>query len=199
MLPDYPEMKRELRGDLNLQLRLVVNISAPLAAGIKSYVQVEGDRFTYETTEGEVITKKFLRMQAKFEVPGRLSSAETYEEFMNKATEAAKSIARQSSDVLYSTIEQETARAGNALDAKGKPFHPTMMWDMIEKMDLDFDERTERAKMPTIRMHPDMLKAIAGKFPEWEVDPELQKRRSEVLRKKKEEWRDRESRRKLVG
>jgi len=199
MLPDYPEIKRELRADLNLQLCLVVNMSAPLAGRIKSYVQVEGDRFTYETTEGELVTKKFLRMEAKFEVPGGLSSAETYEECMNKATEAAKSIARQSSDVLYSTMEQETSRAGNAFDAKGKPFHPTMMWDMIEKMELDFDERTEQAKMPTIVMHPDMLKAIASKFPEWEADPELQKRRSEVLRQKKEEWRDRESRRKLVG
>lgn len=199
MLPDYPELKRELRADLNLQLRLILNISAPLASGIRSYVQAEGNSFTYETTEGEIITKKFLRMEAKFEVPGGLSSAQTYEEFMSKATEAAKSIARQSSDVLYSTIEQETTRIGNALDARGKPFHPNMMWDMIEKMELDFDERTEQAKMPTMVMHPDMLKAIASKFREWEADPELQKRRSEVLRKKKEEWRDRESRRKLVG
>src|SRR6516225_9730597 len=68
MLPDYPELKRELRADLNLQLRLVVNMSAPLASRIRSYHQAEGDRFTYETTEGKLITKRFLRMAAKLEV-----------------------------------------------------------------------------------------------------------------------------------
>jgi hypothetical protein len=42
-----------------------------------------------------------------------------------------------------------------------------MIWDMMEKADLDFDEKTEQPKFPTIYMHPDMMKAIAPKLPEW--------------------------------
>jgi hypothetical protein len=174
-------------------------MSAPLASRIKSYHQTEGDQFTYETTEGEQVTKKFLRVEAKFEVPAGMSSSATQEEFNRQAVEAAKAIAQQSEGILFSTFREETTRAGNAIDAGGKPFDPDMMWDGIEKMDIDFDERSGEPEMPTIVVHPDMMKAIAQKIPEWEADPALQKRRIEVLRKKKEEWRDRESRRKLVG
>ncbi|MGD0228573.1 MAG: hypothetical protein ABSF71_40255 [Terriglobia bacterium] len=199
MLPDYPDLKRELRADLNLQFRLLVNMHAPLASRIRSYHQTEGDQFAYETTEGKLVTKRFLRMEAKIELPRGLSSSETYEDFLRQTSEAAKSIAQQSEGVLFSTFEEETKQVGNAIDVGGKPFHPDIMWDAIEKMDLDFDERTEQPKMPTIVVHPEMMKAIAAKIPEWEADVALQKRRTEVLRKRKEEWRDRESRRKLVG
>ncbi len=199
MLPDYPEVKRDLRHDLNLQLRLTVNVLTPLASGIRSYQQAEGDKFTYETTEGELVTKRFRLIRAKLEVPAGLSSAATQEEFMSQASEAAKTIARQSEGLLFTTLAEETRRVGNTIDARGKPFHPNLMWDGIEKMDLEFDERSGEPKMPTIVVHPDMMKAIAKKIPEWEADHALQKRRTDVLRKKKEEWRDRESRRKLVG
>ena len=199
MLPDYPELKRELRADLNLQLRLVVNMSAPLASRLRSYYQAVGDKFTYVTTEGTLITKKFLRMAAKLEVPAGLSSSATHEELTKQAFEAAKNIAQQSEGLLFSTLDEEIKQVGNAIDAGGRPFDPNMMWDGIERMDLDFDERSGEPIMPTIVVHPDMMKAIAHKIPEWEADPPLQRRRAEVLARKKEEWRDRESRRKLVG
>jgi hypothetical protein len=166
MLPDYPELKRELRADLNLQLRLVVNMSAPLASRIRSYHQAEGDSFTYETTEGKLVTKKFLRMVAKLEVPAGLSSSATHEEFTKQALEAAKGIAQQSEGLLFFTLDEELKQVGNAIDAGGKPFHLNMMWDGIERMDLDFDERSGEPKMPTIVVHPDMMKAIAQKIPE---------------------------------
>jgi hypothetical protein len=177
----------------------MVNMYAPLASRLKAYHQEEGDKFAIETTEGKIITKGFRRMEARFEVPRGLSSTATHEEFINQTSEAAKSIARQSEGILFSTLDEETKRVGNAIDAKGKPFDANMMWDALEKIDLEFDERSGEPKMPTIVVHPEMMRAIAQKITEWEADPALHKRRIEVLRKKKEEWRDRESRRKLVG
>jgi hypothetical protein len=44
-----------------------------------------------------------------------------------------------------------------------------------------------------------MLKKIEAKISEWECDPELKRQQAEILVRKKEEWRDRESNRKLVG
>lgn len=199
MLPDYPELKRKLQADLNLELRLLVNTHAPMASRIRAYLQMEGDKFTVETTDGRLVTKPFRRMEAKFGVPSSLSSVGTHEKFLERASEAAKEIARQSEGILFSTLDEETRRVGNVLDAKGKSFDPNLMWDAVQKIDLDFDERTGHPKMPTVVVHPDMLKAIAQKLPDWERDPALRKRQAEVLAKKKDEWRDRESRRKLVG
>src|SRR5713226_687449 len=103
MLPDYPELKRELLADLNLQVQLVVNQTAPLAGGIRNSLQIEGDKFTYETTEGKCVTKKFLELSAKVEVPSGLSSPDTHEQFTDKVLEAAKNIAHQSEGILFST------------------------------------------------------------------------------------------------
>lgn len=199
MLPDYPELKHELRADLNFQFRLMVNMAAPLASRIRSYYQAEGDHFTFETTEGQLVTKGFQRMEARFELPTGLASSATHEEFLKRASESAKAIAHQTEGVLFSTLDEETRRSGNAIDAKGKPFDPGLMWDAIERMDLEFDECSGEPKMPTIVLHPDMMKAIAQKIADWEADPAFQKRRIEVLAAKKEQWRDRESCRKLVG
>jgi hypothetical protein len=199
MLPDYPHLKEQLRAELNLLLQMAVNLSAPLAGSIRSYRQVEGDRFTYETTEGQVVTKKFLKFSSKVEVPAGLSASETHQRIMEESVKAAKDIAQQSEGLLFSTLDETTREVGNAFDAGGKPFDPNMFWEMLEKTDMDFDEKTEEPHFPTICMHPDMMKSIAPKIPEWEADPRLQARRAEVLRTKKEEWRDRESRRKLVG
>lgn len=199
MLPDYPELKRKLRADLNLRLQLLVIQNAPLAAEIRQYCQAEGDKFTYENAEGELETKNFQKISAKIEIPAGLSSTEMHEQFGAKMVEAAEAIAQQSEGILFSTMEEVTRRVGNTFDARGKPFEPNMLWDMLEKAHMDFDEKTGQPEFPTIVLHPDMLKAIAPRFAEWEADPKLQQRRREVLAKKKEEWRDREGLRKLVG
>ena len=73
-----------------------------------------------------------------------------------------------------------------------------MMWDMLEKIHIDFDKNGQ-PRMPNMVIHPDTLERIRPKLAEWEADPAIKKRRIEILAKKKEEWRDRESNRKLVG
>lgn len=41
----------------------------------------------------------------------------------------------------------------------------------LQKMEMDFDERTAKPHLPTIVMHPDMLAANAEKFvEEWDRD-----------------------------
>jgi hypothetical protein len=96
MLPDYPDLKQQLRTELNLLLQMTVNLNAPLAGNVRQYRRVKGDRFTYETTEGEVVTKRFLKISAKVEVPARLSPSETQQRIMEEAAKAAKDIAQQS-------------------------------------------------------------------------------------------------------
>jgi hypothetical protein len=198
MLPDYPELKRELVADLNLLLRLLVRQNAPLVGRIKNYRQVEGDKFTVETNE-QYVTKTFKQLSAQVAIPAGLSSSDTHTKFMEQLVDAAENIAHQSEGMLFSTLDEVTASTGNVLDAKGEPFHPSVLWDMVEKTDLEFDEKTGKPRLPSIVLHPDVMKSILPKFAEWEADLELKARRTEVLEKKKDEWRDRESRRKLVG
>ena len=45
---------------------------------------------------------------------------------------------------------------------------------------------------------PEMADVIRERFMEWIRDPEFRKRHEEIMRRKYEAWRDRESNRKLV-
>jgi hypothetical protein len=47
-------------------------------------------------------------------------------------------------------------------------------------------------------MHPKMWETIKDDVTSWEQDPELDARYKEIIARKKEAWRARESRRKLV-
>jgi hypothetical protein len=198
MLPDYPEIKRHLHRQLMTQFEALVATKAPLAAQLRRIRQHEGDRFIFEDDEGHVTEKRHLTFQAPVQLPLRKPISETSLAVTEQLERAAESIAAQSEGLLFTAVQEAVESVGNAYDARGKEFHPNMMWDMLESIHVDFDKHGE-PELPTIVLHPDMLAAIRHKLPEWEADPDLKKRRTEVLQRKKEEWRDRESHRKLVG
>ena len=82
-------------------------------------------------------------------------------------------------------------------DAGGKPFHPEMLLEAIERMPIEFDDKGN-PKLPTITMNPAQMERIKDKLTEWESDSVLRDRYEAIMRKKREEWLDRESNRKLV-
>jgi hypothetical protein len=63
-----------------------------------------------------------------------------------QALEAAKGIAQQSEGLLFSTLDEELKQVGNAIDAGGRPFHPNMMWDGIERMESGVRRTQRRAE-----------------------------------------------------
>ena len=93
----------------------------------------------------------------------------------------------------YEQIEKSADEVGNVVDADGKPFSIDLLWELLEKIDIDFDE----AGNPTLvmvsgtKLAPSINKVIA--------DPENSRRYHALMERKKEEWRVRESNRKLVG
>ena len=72
-----------------------------------------------------------------------------------------------------------------------------MILDAIEKMEIDFDEKGTPI-MPEIHVSPDVMEKLRTQ----KLDPkeivEIEKRRKQIIEKKRKEWIDRESNRKLV-
>jgi len=198
MLPDFFSLKRELSKRFRRQLRSEIDAHAPVWSQIRAYVMVEGDTFSFQTVDGDVQKQKFKMMTHRIEVPADLPPEQMQLKMQEKFREMTEAMGRKFETSLFESIREVTDRTGLALDARGKPFHPSMLWDMVEKMPIDFDKEGN-PMLPCMVVHPDMFKAIEPKIPEWESDPELRRRRSEVLARKKEEWLDREARRKLVG
>lgn len=198
MLPDLRALKRKVAERLARGVREAALRHSPLLAQIQSHHQVEGDRFSYETHDGDIQRDTFKAFRTPVTTRVLPSPIEQESEIVQKLDEAAQDIAKQHMRLLFTTVTESSQRAGTAYDAGGRPFHMGMFLDALEGMQVDFDD-DGRPKLPTIVMHPDQLKIIGPKLAEWEKDPALHARWEQVLAKKKDEWRDRESRRKLAG
>lgn len=197
MLPDFVSIKKELAKRVLRQIHSGVYANAPLLREIKTHRMHEGNRFSYETADGQIVNEQFKGYHHKFELPANLSPEETRVGIENKISEMTQAMGSTMEKALFKMIEDVTDQTGNVVHGGGKPFHLSMFWDAMEKMAIDFDERGQ-PRMPTWVVHPEMMAAIEKRADEWNGDVTLAKRRAEVLEKKREEWRDREATRKLA-
>lgn len=198
MLPDFPALKSELSRRMMRRFQDLVDANAPLMARIRRHVQHEGDKFLYEDQNGRHVKKGFVKATAQIAVPANEPVDAALFTTERELERAAGEIAAQSEGLLFTAMHEATESVGNVLDAAGKPFDATMMWDMIERMQIEFDS-LGHPEWPTIVLHPDTLASIRDTLADWESNPAFRRRRESIIARKREEWRDREINRKLVG
>jgi hypothetical protein len=198
MLPDLRSLKAVLANRLSDGVQAAAAHHAPLVGQIKVYRQKEGDRYSYETHEGEIRHETFKRFRTPVTTRILPSPIEQEQEIGRKLDDASRSIAQQHMQLLFTSVTESSQRVGTAYEAAGKPFDMGMFVDALETMWLDFDEHGQ-PQFPTIVMHPDQMKVVGPKLAEWEKDRALLARLAEVVARKKEEWRAREADRALVG
>ena len=178
---------------------MLVDQRAPLMREIQVRLNTEGDRYSFQTHDsGRIVEGEYKAFRAELSLRKTIPSEERARELESQLEETATAIAQQQERMLFTTVSDAVERVGNAFDARGKPFHPSMFHEALRKMWVDFDE-SGQAILPTIVMHPDMFKAIGPKLKEWEADKNLKAEFDAVIAQKREEWRARENNRKLVG
>ena len=200
MLPDFPRSRKELSEKLLLQLRLRVQDKSPFAALVRQFTQHEGKGFSYEQIldEGKrVVEEGFeeMRIPVRFqfeEIPDLVGKV-----LSQKLDEMADDIAKQESQLGYRRLDEATRLAGTAIDAGGQPFSQELFLKSEEARQWEFDPQTGKPEGVYLA-HPDTAERMHSLWQEWEKDRAFMKRVAEVRAKKYEEWRDRESRRKLV-
>jgi hypothetical protein len=113
-----------------------------------------------------------------------------------KVDAIAGELARQTSKEGFRKLEEELSKVGNAVDAGGRPVSQEVLLEMLEKMEMSFDD----AGNPDITfiVHPVVGEVLRSRMEEWHQDVEFRKRHDELISRKREAWRDRESNRKLV-
>jgi len=199
MLPDLPRLKKKLQKRLLRQLHELMALRAPLVREIRAHVNSEGDRYSFQTHDtGEIVERNYKTISAKFRLQKAIPVAARTGQIERELENAAAELAYQRERMLFTAVSEAVEQVGNVFDARGRPFHPSMLHEALRKMSVDFDEFGQPV-LPTIVLHPDMLKSIASKLKEWEADPQLKAEFNEVIAQKREEWRARESNRKLVG
>ena len=196
MLPDFPKLRIELSRRLHAEFKREVHRQAPLLAQIKVVAQHEGKGGSYETEDGEIKSIK----QRRSSVPlGPLESGPAfgYAEARSSVAAAAAEMGRAQTKMLFERLDEEVAEVGNSLDAGGQPLSAEMILSLWDRMQFDFD-RYGRPKMPTLVFNPIHHERVDEQFKRLATEPKLIKLKRDIMNRKRLDWDDRESRRKLV-
>jgi hypothetical protein len=197
MLPDFPALKAKLGKRLYLLFRAKAAASIPLLAQIQVVALREGNRCSYETEDAEIKDCSPKETKVEFEIPDPSNPAYDLQELVNNIEDAAVEMSRKQMKMMFTVVGEATESVGNVLDAKNQPISAEMILQMWETMQIDFDDEGKPI-LPKLVFHPKQEERVKEQYGRIDSEPELRKRRDEILSRQKEAWRDRESDRKLV-
>ncbi len=192
MLPDFPKSKKEIRKRLALAIERMEREKAPLLAGIKNFAQHEGTVHSYDRIKADPVSEGFEEIA----IPVTIELSEMPdligEKLAAKMDAIADELARKRMEMFRRKFTEVTREVGNAFDAQGAPLTHDMFFEMLERVDMEFGPDDQ--PMFTFNMTPGLEKV----FENWQDDPLFRARYEELLNRKRDAWRDRESNRKLV-
>jgi hypothetical protein len=110
----------------------------------------------------------------------------------------ADEVIKQKTKLLFAKIDQIVHETGNIVRLKGKPLTPERYLELLEKTQIDFDDQG-KPHIPTLVVSPEIGIQLKQKFAEWDKNPVHRQKFQELIERKREEWNDRESNRKLVN
>lgn len=198
MLPDFPEVKSELVDMLVEFLKTRINnYLGPLSEIPRSKV-FEGDGHTLTRSSGEREQITFQEYRAGFRVSDEELPTLSMDSLLERLDKTAEEMARQQAQSVFSQVSEAVERVGNVVDAEGKRISAQMILDVLSKMHVEFNSDLT-PQWPTLFIPPGLSDALQLAQEEYESDPELKKQFSQLVERKREEWRAREASRKLVG
>jgi len=197
MLPDFPKLRIELSRKLRSDFKKQTSLRAPLVAEIKVVAQHEGKGGSYETEDGEIKRNEPQEVSVPVNSPVVSGPSFGYEDALRMVHEAAEEMARKQTKMLFAKLNEAVEEVGNSFDAQGQPLSAELILKMWERMQFDFDEQGN-PKMPTLVFNPVQKPNVEEQFRRLKHEPLLRKQHQEIMNRKRLDWYDRESRRKLV-
>ena len=200
MLPDFPKLRKEMSGHLMVKLHAMVQEKEPILADIRGITQHEGDITAYDQLTGEgvrIVTEGFKEVQSAFVTRFEVVPGLVGERLDAKLAGIADDIARHLSESFRQTMDTTTREAGTAIDAGGAPFSKELYLQGMERIEMNFDPKTRRPEL-VFWAGPKMVEAMQKAWEDWKQDRDFMRKYNDLMARKYEDWRDRESRRKLV-
>jgi hypothetical protein len=199
LLPDLPKLKADiaqvfhviLKNRLNAYLGVVGEAPRSFIKEGRNPVTVRSDSSRDETELKVTSAETIFKLE---EIP-HLSA----EQRIERLDAVAREMAKQISSHAFAKINEAVDKVGNVVNAKGKPFSADAVFEILEKIQLDFEPDGVKHKELTVVIPPGMADQVKETLEKIHQDPELSKRYEDIINKKRTEWRARESARKLVG
>jgi hypothetical protein len=192
MLPDFPHSKDQIRNRIVVAIEAAVRAKAPLLAGIKTLVQHEGTLHAYDRVRAAPVTEEYEEMA----IPVTLEVAEVPNlvgiQLEAKIDAIAEHKARVEMDMLYRKQTEVCQEIGNTVNANGAPLNADLLLEMLEKVDVHFaaNDQPEGRFVVGPTLDAPLKKLLQ--------EPAFRTRYDDLMERKRDVWRNRESDRKLV-
>jgi hypothetical protein len=197
MLPDFPEVKTELDRKARILVKLRTALSDSVLRQIRTTLQHEGDRPTYGTVDGQVRNVEYRQIESAMQFSKSEMPDLTVEQIFARLEGAAQDMTRQMAQSVLQQISAATDEAGTSASAGGQPLTFDLYLESIERLVVEFDEDTGQPTFQIV-VHPSMAHRLQELATEWQANAEYQARYNALMKRKYEEWREREARRTLV-
>ena len=198
MLPDFLKVKEKLQKMLDYQMRQAhLSHMGPLA-NIAVAMVFEGNKTVLIREDGSVDEQSPETAIADIEITSAEVEEMRPEMVLDKINNAAQKIAEQQARTFYRQIDKSAKEDGTVVSSGGEPFSMDLHFEMLEKIDIDFDEEGNPEGVAFVA-HPSMFSSISDVLSQALAEPDNDRRYKEIMERKREEFRVRESNRKLVG
>ncbi len=198
MLPDFLKTKEKIQKMLDYTYRQAISGHLGPIAGVPKSILFEGNKSIVNHEDGSVSETKPEEISIKLQI--NLAEVETmnHEKVLEKIDQFASIMAEKHAKLFYAKVDETVEEAGNVVSADGKPFSMDLFFEVLEKIPRDFDEEGNPSEL-MCPVNPKLFPSVAKVIEQAKTDPEMDKRINDIMERKREEWRVRESNRKLVG
>jgi len=195
MLPDFPLIKAEIKTRLNSWFRNALK-GDPLLQIFKEVRHFEGNEFSIHKDGKSVRNTPYTEASSVIPVDRNDVISNGVDAYFGKVIDMLEEISNQKAKMLIDVLDKAAGKTGNIIKGEG-PFTPETYFAALEKIDVAFDENGEPIPVSML-VAPQVAREIEEHLPEWLENVEYKKKYDEIIRKKKKEFNDRESDRKLV-
>ena len=196
-MPDFAKAKACATRHLLRTIEQQVPVAAPLLRGVAKFRQHEG-RDTHLRREDNTETDMDGQ---ELSIPITLNREEMRDMSVvrEKVMALARQIGEEQTQRMLKVVSDAADEVGNVVQADGELTQEKFL-EIFRTVEMEFDPKTLQL-LPGFQfvMHPETAAKVIPKIKEWEKDPEFNAKHERIMERKREEWRDREARRKLVG
>ena len=196
MLPDFPIIKGKVQEALNRYARSLAVASSQVLSQIHHITHYEGNRFDGFSQEGPgEHTYSSFEHRVVVDTSELISSGPDY--FATRMPEIIAPMTTQVETSFFATFRKAVQLSGNEVDAEGQRLTPELLLSVYGKMDLEFDEQGKPIFL-TLMVNPSSYERAKACFNQIDSNPDYHGQFEALIEKKRAEWHNRESSRRLV-
>lgn len=170
---------------------------SPILSKIPTRPQREGRTSSFQDEQGKIQSIDYKPISVPFQRKVENARGMTPLEFIAAARELGTGMGTEMMRGLFELLDKVTKETGNVVNLGGKPMDSTTFLDLLDKVQVDFTSDGV-PQWPSFCAGSEMQAQLNEQFPKWLADPEFQSRLAKIVERKREEFFERETCRRLV-